>query len=691
MKSPYALALPALLALGLVHLVQAEGTEPEEHAKDYDTITVISPIRQPGQATWYTDDMAPGRETGDLLREMAGVSGARMGGHGTDPVIRGLGQTRINVLLDGAFVHGACPNRMDPPTAYAPASGYDRIVLIRGVNSLEYGGGPGGSVLLQRETARFADGEGPRGQFRAGYRSNSDSREAAIDVAAGRPVGFVRVLASWLDADNYEDGAGNPVRSAFEERSASLIAGWTPDDDSRLEISAEAQRLRDELFAGAGMDSPKSDNDVFRLRYMRSALGPLSSLSAEFAISRVDHVMDNYSLRQPPSPMMLMRAPATSDTDSGRVLGEIEADTLRWRFGLSVQNNARDAIRVNDFNGMLNSVLWPGASIDQTGLFVETELALSPQQRLISGLRYDQVRARASQADRQPGGTFLSPNTLYAIYYGEDADGRRRTEHNVSALLRFEQDLGQLPGTWYAGLSRTLRTADATERYIASNAAMPSGRWVGNPTLDPEQHHQAELGLFLQNNGWDLETSLFYNDIRDYILRDRFREPGNMATIYRNIDARLWGAEFSAGLRFGQGWRADMGLGYVRAQNRDDGRPIAQTPPLEASVGIEYRSDRWRIGARALAAARQRRVDNDPTTGSGLDARQTPGWTIVNLHGRYDMGAGWFVDAGIDNLFDRFYAQHLNRASAFDTEQIQVNEPGRSAWIRLGSRFGGSR
>ena len=39
--------------------------------------------------------------------------------------------------------------------------------------------------------------------------------------------------------------------------------------------------------------------------------------------------------------------------------------------------------------------------------------------------------------------------------------------------------------------------------------------------------------------------------------------------------------------------------------------------------------------------------------------------------------------AGVDNLFDKEYAQHLNRASAFDPVQVQVNEPGLSAWIRL--------
>ncbi len=683
---PVILACTLLLAVCQAAVAEekpAEQTPPAE----LEPLIITSPLRSPGQSTWRTEDLAAGRETGDLLREITGVSGSRMGGHGIDPVIRGLGMNRINVLLDGAFVHGACPNRMDPPTAYAPAAGYDSLTVIRGVNTLEFGGGPGGTVLLERDTERFFPGEPLRARLHAGYRGNSDTVETAVDVAGGRPQGFVRLLGSWMEADDYQDGDGNRVRSGFEERSAALVAGWTPEEETRLEFSLEAQRLRDELFAGAGMDSPSSDNDLLKVRYRTGSIGPLSSMKAELAFSRVDHVMDNYTLREPPSPMMLMRAPATSDTDSGRVTAEIEQDRVLWRFGFSIQNNQRDADRVNDFNGMLQSVLWPGVRIDQTGAFIEGQWSLAPRQRVIAGLRHDRVRFRANRTDEQPGGQFLSPNQLYAIYYGEEADGRRGSENNLSFLLRYEQDMNGLEGTWHAGLSRSFRTADATERYIASNAPMPSGRWVGNPTLSPERHDQAELGLFLRHRRWDLDASLFVNDISDFILRDRFRQPGNNATVYRNVSARLWGGELGLARQFASGWRTEFGLAYVRANNRSDDRPIAQTPPLEAMAGLAYRAEQWTLGLTARAAARQRRVDDDPMTGSGLDVRPTPGWAALSVNGRYHFNQRWQLDAGIDNLLDRLYAEHLNRSSTFDPEQVQVNEPGRSAWLRVSARW----
>lgn len=679
--------LIGLAVLASTGAVLASGAIDEHEHAEIERMQVVYPLRSPGQTQWHGPDLASGRDTGDLLRDLPGVSGSRMGGHGIDPVIRGLGQTRINVLLDGAFVHGACPNRMDPPTAYAPAAGYDLITVMRGVTTLAYGGGPGGTVLLERDTQRFTDQERLRAFIAGGYRGNASVRDLSADLATGTERGFLRAFGSLKDARNYRDGDGNAVRSAFEERAGGAVLGWTPTDERRLEISAEAQRLRDELFAGAGMDSPKSDNDLFRIAWRDQAVGPFDLLRAELAISRVDHVMDNYTLRMPMNPMMLMRAPATSDTDSARVVAEINQDAGLWRIGLSVQNNRREATRVNDANGTLQSQLWPDAQIDQAGLFAEREWSYRERYRLISGLRLDRVHARANRVDAQPDGMFLSPRELYAIYYGEGADGARVTENHLGGLLRLERDLAR-PGTAYLALSSTVRTADATERYFASNAAMPSGRWVGNPGLDPERHWQLETGLLMQTGPWTLDSSIFYNRVDDYILRDRFRQPGNNATVYRNIDATLWGGELGLSYRWTQRWQTDLGLAYVRARNDSDGRQaLPQTPPLEASFELSWQGEQVNAFGRVRAATRQNRVDDDPLTGTGLDTRATPGWAVLDLGLRYELNDQWRLDGGIDNLLDRQYAQHLNRSSAFDVEQVQVNEPGRSAWLKLAWRY----
>jgi iron complex outermembrane receptor protein len=44
--------------------------------------------------------------------------------------------------------------------------------------------------------------------------------------------------------------------------------------------------------------------------------------------------------------------------------------------------------------------------------------------------------------------------------------------------------------------------------------------------------------------------------------------------------------------------------------------------------------------------------------------------------------------AGINNVFDRNYAYHVNANPApFDPTAVQVNEPGREYWVRVSATF----
>lgn len=676
----------AALLLLLAGPGQTAALETENEPLELEGIEVQSPPLDGAVVRLNPQDMADGRELADALRDIAGVSGSRMGGHGTDPSIRGLSQNRINVLLDGAFVYGACPNRMDPPTAYASAATYDAITVVRGVATLEYPGGPGGSVLLERSAPTFRPGDGPRLTADLGFRSNSETLDGAFDVAAGNARGFVRAFGSYADADNYEDGDGVEVRSAWQERVGGLLLGWTPDTSQSLVLTAETRQLRDELFAGAGMDSPSSDSDILRLNYQHEALTDSAALKASVYRASVHHVMDNYSLRTPPSPMMRLRVPSDSDTVGGQATLELDQGPNRWRVGVSLQDNERSARRFNDARGVLQSVMWPDVTVRQTGLFAELIHGFG-RQRLIAGLRYDRVSASADATGEDPPGMPLSPDQLYGLYYGLSGAGTRR-ENNIGALLRLERDLDDDFGTVYAGISQTMRTADATERYLGANGATPSMRWVGNPGLEPESHRQAELGWYAGRGPWNAEASVYYNAVGDFILRDRFNQPGNNATIYRNVAAELIGAELSLGVQWGEHWRGTISTAYVRAENTDENRPIAQIPPWEMVASLEYETPQWLAGARVRSAAGQSRVDDDPLDGSGLDAGETPGWAVLDLYARMELGDHWSLNLGIDNVFDRTYAQHLNRANAFDPVQVQVNEPGLSAWLRLGMAFG---
>jgi iron complex outermembrane receptor protein len=654
-----------------------------------------SELASPALLNWLPEEVqsSPASDAGELLRSITGISGSRMGGRGIDPIIRGQSQNRLNILLDGAYVHGGCPNRMDPPTAYASMNGYDNLTIIKGSQSVRYGGGgPAGTVLFERLTPRFYTGETYRTEVTAGYRGNSGTREYSADITAGGRYGFVRAIADYSDAGNYEDGNGNTVRSAYTSKEGIVVLGYTPAADTRLELSFEANREEDVLFAGAMMDAPYSDNDTARLKFSsgRSA-GPFAGIKAELYNSQIDHLMDNYSLR-PLTVMMKMRTPSSSDTGGGRISGEIHAGSgTVWTMGIDYQNNRRDADRftgpaMGGTPASLQSIVWPDAELEQTGLFVDLDRRLNDTNRLKAGLRYDRVEASAGRASDDP--QLRSPVEMYLDYSGtSDTD---RVEDNIGGFITLEHGLDPESAV-YTTLSRTVRTADATERYVAADAPdmMSAMRWAGNPGLDPEQHHQLELGYTRDAGVWDTSVSVYYNDVTDYILRDRFHVIDDNATIYRNVDAELYGFELEAGIRWARHWSSRATLAYVHARNSDDNRPIAQTPPLGGSVSLEYTRGDWNIGGLVRAEARQDRVEADPAIDSGQDAGETPGWAVLDLFGRYEGTQHLVLAAGINNVFDRSYAYHVNKASVdpFNPQSVQVNEPGREIWLRLSADF----
>ena len=150
-----------------------------------------------------------------------------MGGHGIDPVIRGQSQNRLNILLDDSFVYGGCPNRMDPPTAYAPLHSYDEIEIRKGITSLQDGpGGSGGTVLFRRVTPVFLENDAPvRGDFGGRYGSNGDSREAWTNLIVGNEDGYLRTFGQYGKANNYEDGDGREIASGYEIRQGGGSSG----------------------------------------------------------------------------------------------------------------------------------------------------------------------------------------------------------------------------------------------------------------------------------------------------------------------------------------------------------------------------------------------------------------------------------------------------------------------------------
>jgi iron complex outermembrane receptor protein len=674
-----------------VYIAMAVALASQAHAQEtvLSTVDVQADTLVDANASSLSTDALPKgtpADGGEWILQVPGVSGVKMGGHGIDPVIRGQKYNQLNILLDGAYVYGGCPNRMDPPTSYASTEIYDEVTVLKGVQTLVYGsGGSGGTVLFERKPPVFEEGENVKGKYGAGYRSNGDAWDAYADVAGGSDDRYIRSTISTKEAREYEDGNGDEVRSGYKENSANVSLGMRTAGGTQLSIDLDAVRGKDILYAGAMMDSPVSDEDGIKLKIQTASVGAFEQVKFEAYRTDVHHVMDNYTLRDLPSTDL--EVPSDSITDGARVTGDIAVGKGNLTIGIDMQNSDRDATRYTAATGMVQSYLWPGVEIEQTGMFIEYNGQIKKGTRYTAGLRYDSVDSSASKTLLAAMGT--SPDDLYNTYYGKNAEDV--SENNLGALYRMEYDLAN-QRTMFWGISRTVRAADATERYMAANMGMPTMIWVGNPDIESEKHNQLDIGLSTSGKNASLSFSAYIDRVRDYILRDTARGQEGIllsdgATIYRNVDVELLGIDLESSYQWNSNWSSRFTLAYVRAENTTDDRAVAQIPPLEGTASLEFHQASWMLGGEIRAVAKQTRVDDDPTTGSGLDFGETPGFTIVNFYGSYQLTKQGELKFGIDNVFDKLYAEHINKPNAFDPQPIQVNEPGRSLWARLNINF----
>ena len=71
---------------------------------------------------------------------------------------------------------------------------------------------------------------------------------------------------------------------------------------------------------------------------------------------------------------------------------------------------------------------------------------------------------------------------------------------------------------------------------------------------------------------------------------------------------------------------------------------------------------------------------------NGKDIGPTAGFSVFSVNGGYRLRSGLSLTAGVDNVLNRTYAEHISQAGAMIAgfvQTVRINEPGRTAWVKL--------
>ena len=668
LRRALALTIPAVLLGAPAYAANTVGTDASaaDARNTFTDAIIVTGYHARTPLTLSTDPRdprqpVPAADGAGYLKTIPGFSVVRKGGVSADPLMRGMGGSRLMMQMNGGMMGGGCPNRMDPTATYAFPETFSRIVVNKGPQSVRYGASVAGSVVFERETQRF-EKPGVRGNISVLGASNHRFDDV-VDVTAGDKEGYLRLIQTRNYAQDYADGSGHRIHSGYGRHSLSGIVGRTPDPDTLFEVSYDRSRGWAK-FAHGKMDGSQFDRDSYAVKFERAHISPvLEKLTINFNHDTIDHIMDNYSLR--PGGMMGMEV-ARRQYSARAVADLYFSPRTTGAIGVDLSHAEHTFARAN--KGVPRGPENTDMTIGNVGIFAEYNRDLAAHSHLLTGLRWDRMTDHYHRYMKfTPGDT---------------------TDHAVSGFVRWERDSADRPRTFYIGLGHAERPADYWESFQTWRAYAGTPPSATRPRK--EKNTQLDLGWIYAGEKTNASLSLYYAHIDDYILR--LPALGMNRIPYGNVDARLYGFEAEYTRIVSPRWTLGASLAYTRGEDRTNDAALPQIAPLEATLTAKYSHKKLETNAVWRLVSHQNRYHKGYGSVTGTDYGPTGGFGIFSLSLAYRPDENLTFSLGVDNLFDKTYAEFVNYSEAAIASLGipaggHITEPGRTFWLKSNYRF----
>ncbi|MBI3468762.1 MAG: TonB-dependent receptor [Planctomycetes bacterium] len=241
-----------------------------------------------------------------------------------------------------------------------------------------------------------------------------------------------------------------------------------------------------------------------------------------------------------------------------------------------------------------------------------------------------------------------------------------------------------------AGLGYAERPPTLTELYAAQPflAILQQGftSVLGDPGLDKERLWQIDLGLRADYGQFRGGVGGFYAWVQDYItfraLGPVLNQPTGLLVQFVNTDlATLSGGELYGEYDWSDWLTPFARMSYVEGRDHSRGsrgfipgsdeEPLPGIVPLETRLGLRFHQacpqPRWGV---ELAA---RIVDQQDRVATSLLEQETAGFTLWDLRSYWRATDSLLVVAGVENLTDKQYREHLDLRTGNGVFQPGVN------------------
>lgn len=641
----------------------------------------------------------PVTDTTELLKRSPGANINSNGPLTGIAQVRGLYGQRVNTRINGSKISSGGPNLMDPPLSYSPASVLEDLTVYRDIAPVSAGQETlGGAIVATPWRPAFSDSVSGSlggslsgrdnieysGKISGSHQSVNDASEAVLigGIASQNQRAMLSLLDNRGNDSEFKEGKIRPTE--FKRQRAEVAYGFR-----QANHTFSLSHLRNETDAAGTpalpMDIKFIDTDSTQLGYNHDAGNWGTNFTANHA--EVEHEMTNFHLRQPPAMADMYRANrATADSNDAHLQAWFKTADFIWRTGIDFHDTEHNSLVSNPNSPAFFVDNFRDAEQQITGVYLEFENPARSATTFHAGLRVNYVSWDAGTVNGTPAMMNAAAGNLRDQFNAADRSG---DEINIDAVIQIGQQVSDSLNL-VTSVGRKNRGASYQERYLwlpmRATAGLADGNtYIGNIDLDAETSHEIAAGFDYQDESVFVSPRIFYKKIDDYIQGTPVTDPGTImfSTMmmgdatplqFNNIDARLYGADIHTRWEPASRWRLESVVSYVRGTRRDTDDDLYRIAPLNGMLSTTYVARTWSTTLELEAAAAQNKVSeiNNETSSAG--------YSVWNLHAKKELIENFTLSAGVKNIFDRNYADHLsgvNRAMASAVE-VGARIPGNS-------------
>jgi len=648
----------------------------------------------------------------DIVKNQPGVSLLRDGVWGTEISIRGLNRENIVTLIDGSRILTATD--IAARLSMVNLNDIERIEIIKGASSSIYGSGAtGGIVNIITKSPSLYNTFSINGNVSAQYNSVNNLSSFNGLLYSGGSFWASKFAGSYRKADNIQTPLGELKNSQFEDYSFTGSLNVLPVTNQKLSVDYQLFKANDVGIPGASVFPNNADvRYPFEKRELISAGYEIQNiskmfykLSAKYSYQFIARDVENIphtvqmvpgSGSTPARRVSVLKITPGADHKSNNILLQgnlLLADWNNLIIGMDYWDRKYEGHRekyqkievldstgqvVNTTNKVIGEKPLPNSSYSSLGVFAQDGMnLLKDKLDLNLGVRYDYISITGEKTFNPEyeivNGNLNNNPTGQQIIWNDVKSNNSSFSSNLGLKYSLSPMINITIGFAYSFRSPSL---EERFQFIDQGSLVR----IGNPNLKPEEGKSADFGFRLYADNLKIITSIYYNYFNNLVSEVRGTFEGRNATFKTNIgEARIYGFDLSSEYNFINDYVFYTAFAYTKGDDVTSGGNLPEIPPLNGTVGIKFNLFDF---ANADVSSTLFAEQGDVASGE----LKTPGYAIFNF-----VLSSMPIDftsvkikvfAGVENLFDKSYRNHLST-----TRGNLTIEPGRNIFTKLTMEF----